>query len=104
MTAPLDIGLRPDGWAPKAGSRVVLLPAAQAAPDDPPPPPGVWVVIDRAPEPRCWWVQPDDGESRVWAVVAREGRKAMPAGWPAQQVSSLRMFPAALVQKALPGC
>jgi len=99
----IDIALRPEGWAPKAGSRVVILPEAKAAADAPPPPPGVWWVVDRAPESGCWWLMPDDGEARVWTVVQRAGRAEMPAGWPAQQVSSRRLFPAALVQRALPG-
>jgi hypothetical protein len=102
----LDVALRPEGWAPKPGSRVVLLPATNPAPDAPPPPPGVWVVIDRAPEPRCWWLMPHDGESKAWSVASMGGRARdqWPAGWPGIAVSSLRLFPAALVQKALPGC
>lgn len=100
----IDPALRPEGWAPKAGSRVVILPATGAAADEPPPPSGVWVVIDRAPEPTCWWVMPQDGDAKVWATVARAGRADMPAGWPGQQVTSRRLFPAALVQRALPGC
>jgi len=98
-----NVALRPEGWAPKRGGRVVILPATNTAPDDPPPPPGVWVVIDRAPEPRCWWLMPHDGESKVWAVTARAGRQSMPEGWPGQQVSSLRLFPADLLQRSLPG-
>jgi anti-sigma factor RsiW len=101
----IDAALRPEGWAPKPGSRVVILARPGAPADEPPPPPGVWVVIDRAPEPRAWWVMPHDGEAKVWAVVARAGRTGgMPAGWPGQQVPSTRLFPAGLVQKALPGC
>jgi hypothetical protein len=98
----IDAGLRPEGWAPKPGSHVVILARPGAPADEPPPPSGVWVVIDRAPEPRAWWVMPHDGEAKVWAVVARAGRVGgTPAGWPGQQVSSTRLFPAALVQKAL---
>jgi hypothetical protein len=63
----IDPALRPEGWAPKPGSRVVILPATQAAADEPPPPPGIWHVIDRAPEATCWWVMPDDGDAKVWA-------------------------------------
>jgi hypothetical protein len=60
------------------------------------------VVIDRAPEPRAWWLMPHDGEAKVWAVVQRAGlTTAPPAGWPGQQIPSTRLFPAALVQKAL---
>lgn len=99
----IDPALRPEGWAPQSGSRVVLLPETNPPADAPEPPPGVWVVIDRAPEPRHWWAQPDDGESRAWAVAAMAGRArdTWPVGWPARSWSSLRMFPAALVQRAL---
>lgn len=106
MTATIDAALRPEGWVPKPGSRVIVL-ARQGAPaDEPPPPPGIWVVIDRAPEARCWWLMPHDGEAKVWTVVAMAGRarEQWPAGWPGQQIPSTRLFPAALVQKALPGC
>lgn len=105
--AGIDPALRPEGWAPKPGSRVVLLARKGAPPDEAPPPPGVWVVIDRAPEGTgYWWVMPHDGEAKTWAVVARAGRAkgSMPAGWPGQQFPSTRLFPAGLVQAALPGC
>jgi hypothetical protein len=102
----IDPALRPEGWSPKPGSRVVVLPETKAAADVPPPPPGVWVVIDRAPEATAWWVQPADGESRAWAVASMAGRprQAWPTGWPCQAIGSRRLFPAALVQKVLPGC
>lgn len=100
----IDPGLRPEGWAPKAGSRVVILAEAKAAADAPPPPPGVWWVVDRSPDATCWWLMPDDGEAKVWSTVQRAGRAEMPAGWPALSMTSRRLFPAALVQRALPGC
>lgn len=98
----IDRALRPTDWAPKPGSRVLILPPVKAPADAPPPPPGVWWVVDRAPEPSCWWVMPHDGEAKVWTVVQRAGRAEMPVGWPAQQVSSQRLFPAALAQRTLP--
>lgn len=99
----IDPALRPTDWQPKPGSRVVILPETKAAADAPAPPPGVWVVIDRSPEPSHWWVMPHDGESRVWATVGVAGRRRdeWPAGWPGQQVNSRRLYPAGLVTRAL---
>lgn len=95
--------LRPEGWAPKPGSQVVILPLAKPAADDPPPPPGVWVVIDRAPEATSWWVMPHDGHARAWSVASIGGRtrEQRPAGWPGLPLPSRRLFPAALAQETL---
>lgn len=92
MTA--DRRLLPEGWKPKPGGRVRILPRTGAAADEPSPPPGVWWVVDRAPEPTHWWVMPDDGEAKVWAAVQRARRADMPVGWPAQSVPARRLTPA----------
>ncbi len=78
--------LVPEGWAPRIGSRVTILPHR----DDPVPAPGVWRVIDRAPEASSWWLTPVDDKARDWAaahparVVSRclsiAGRRLVPPG------------------------
>lgn len=99
----VDLSLRPAEWAPKPGSRVVICPNPKASADTPAPPPGEWVVIDRSPEPQCWWVMPHDGTARVWATVEMAGRPrdTWPVGWPGQQVSSRWLYPASMVTRAL---
>jgi hypothetical protein len=67
--------LVPDGWAPRPGGHVRLLPDPKAAPDVPPPPPGVWWVVDRAPEATHWWVYPWDAEAKVWAGLTEVNRR-----------------------------
>lgn len=89
-----DRRLVPEGWAPRPGAHVRILPDPKAAPDVPPPPPGVWWVVDRAPEPTHWWVMPKDAEAKAWAVVDLDRRSAMPVGWPAQAVPSRHLTPA----------
>lgn len=59
--------LIPEGWAPRPGARVRILPNPKAAPDEPPPPAGVWWVIDRAPGATEWWVLPHDDTARAWS-------------------------------------
>lgn len=63
--------LNPIGWAPKPGGHVRIAADPKAAPDVPPPPAGVWVVIDRAPEARTWWVQARDEDAKAWAAAHR---------------------------------
>lgn len=58
--------LVPEGWAPRRGSVVELLPNR----DEPVPPAGAWRIIDRSntqPGP-WWWAQPHDDEARHWAA------------------------------------
>jgi hypothetical protein len=62
--------LRPEGWAPRPGARVRILPDPKAAPDVPPPPAGVWYVVDRAPESTHWWLWPSDPEAKAWASAS----------------------------------
>lgn len=71
-----DRRLLPEGWKPRPGAHVRLLPNPKAAPDEPPPPVGVWWVVDRAPFPRCWWVQPYDDEAWAWANASEVNRRA----------------------------
>lgn len=56
--------LVPDGWKPKPGARCIVQPSK----DIPSPPGGVWRVIDRAPSPNAWWLQPADDDARTWAA------------------------------------
>jgi hypothetical protein len=58
--------LVPQGWAPRRGSIVEILPHR----DEPVPPSGVWRIIERAPdEPGPhWWAQPHDEAARSWAA------------------------------------
>jgi len=94
--------LLPEGWAPRPGGHVRILPDAKAAADAPPPPPGIWWVVDRAPDATHWWVMPHDGEAKVWATAMRAGRREMPVGWPAQSVPSRRLTPARTAVRAEP--
>jgi hypothetical protein len=68
VTATDDRRLLPEGWAPRPGARVRILPDPKAADDVPPP--GVWYVVDRAPEVGHWWVWTSDHESREWAAAS----------------------------------
>lgn len=104
MSVEIDPALRPEGWRPKGGSRVRILPETKAAPDDPESPPGVWEVWSDGPEQGTRWVQPIDGDAKAWSVVQLAGRREKPHGWPCISVPSRRLFPAALVQRGLPGC
>jgi hypothetical protein len=70
--------LRPEGWTPRPGSRVRILPDPKAAADEPLPPAGVWYVIDRAPEPTHWWLWAHDDEAKAWTAASPSN-----AGWPA---------------------
>lgn len=99
-----EASLKPAGWVPKRGSRVIVLPDPKALPDAPEPPAGRWWVLDKGDEDTgFWWVMPDDGESRVWATVAVAGRHRdeWPKGWPGIQVHARRLFPAGLVTRSL---
>lgn len=100
----IDPKLRPEGWAPRYGSSVVLLPETNPAADAAEPPPGRWTVLDRAPEATQWWIWPADGEAKAWAVASMGGRRRdqWPTGWPGQTWPARRMFPAHLVQRSLP--
>ena len=81
--------LLPEGWAPKPGGHVRIVADPKAAADVPPPPAGIWWVVDRAPEPRTWWVKAHDGDAKTWATdhpgdvisgcVAVSGRWLVPA-------------------------
>jgi hypothetical protein len=62
--------LRPEGWTPRPGSRVRILPDPKAAADEPLPPAGVWYVIDRAPEPTHWWLWAHDDEAKAWTAAS----------------------------------
>lgn len=57
--------LVPEGWAPRRGAVVVVLPHR----DEPVPPSGRWRLIDRSPgEPGPhWWALPIDEAARTWA-------------------------------------
>lgn len=91
-----DRRLLPEGWAPRPGGHVRVLPDPKAAPDAPAPPDGVWWVVDRAPDPQHWWVMPKDEEAKTWTVLQRAGRSkdVLPVGWPAQSISARRLMPA----------
>lgn len=78
--------LVPEGWAPRIGSTVAILPHR----DDPVPAPGAWRVVDRAPEPSHWWITPVDDLARSWAdahpqrvtsrCLAMPSRRLVPPG------------------------
>lgn len=84
-----ELALRPSGWAPKPGGHVRVVADPKAAPDVAPPPAGIWVVIDRAPEARHWWLMAKDDDAKAWVTehpggvisgcVAVSGRWLMPA-------------------------
>lgn len=78
--------LVPEGWAPRRGSAVCVLPHR----DEPVPPAGVWRIIDRSPtEPGpYWWAQPHDDEARRWA--ARHGSRIVQG---CLDVKGLRLVP-----------
>lgn len=63
MTARTEL-LIPDGWKPRPGSRVTVLPSK----DVPSPPTGLWRVLDRGPSPSGWWLMPADDKAREWAA------------------------------------
>lgn len=56
--------LVPEGWKPKPGARVRVLPSK----DVPHPPSGVWRVIDRGPSTNGWWLMPVDQAAKDWAA------------------------------------
>ncbi len=56
--------LVPEGWKPKPGARVAVLPSKEV----PSPPAGLWRVLDRGPSATGWWLMPADDKARDWAA------------------------------------
>lgn len=63
-------------WEPRPGA-VCRITTAIKDGDDPDLPPGTWMVLDRHPDPGCWWLIPSNQAARDWAAQQPDGAKKM---------------------------